>query len=82
MYLEIVTPDKKVYQGEVTAVQVPGIGGSFEILNNHAPIVSAIEKGNVRVKTSAGEVKNFTVEAGVIEVVNNKIALLAEAVVS
>ncbi len=81
MYLEIVTPDKKIYQGEVTAVQVPGIAGSFEILNNHAPIVSAIEKGNVRVKTATGEVKNFIIEAGVVEVVNNKIALLAEAVI-
>ena len=51
MTLEILTPDKKVYEGEVTSVTVPGTAGSFEILNNHAPIISTLEDGKVIIRT-------------------------------
>ena len=49
MIAEIVTPDKTVYSGSVTLVSVPGVMGAFEILNNHAPIVSALGKGQIRI---------------------------------
>ncbi len=45
MTLEILTPDKKIFSGEVYGVQLPGIGGMFEVLDKHAPIVSALKSG-------------------------------------
>lgn len=81
MFLEIITPDKKVFSGEVMRVQVPGSKGSFEVLNNHAPIISTISKGKVKVTDKQG-VKSFDVQGGVVEVLKNKIIILAESVVA
>jgi len=78
MYLEIITPDKRVFEGDITSVKVPGTLGSFEILNNHAPIVSSLDKGEVRVKTSKGELLHYQVDGGVVEVLKNKVSLLIE----
>ncbi|RRN77066.1 ATP synthase F1 subunit epsilon [Pseudoxanthomonas sp. SGD-10] len=77
MILEILTPDKKVFDGDITSVTVPGTQGSFEILNNHAPIISTLEKGDVIVRSS-GKQQKFLIDGGVVEVINNKIILLAE----
>jgi F-type H+-transporting ATPase subunit epsilon len=77
MILEILTPDKKIFDGEITSVTVPGTQGSFEILNNHAPIISTLEKGQVVVR-GAGKEQKFLITGGAIEVINNKIILLAE----
>ena len=79
MKLEIITPDKKVYAGDVTSVSVPGSKGRFEMLNNHAPIISALLNGKVKVKDKEG-VKTFDVKGGVVENLNNKIIILAESV--
>jgi F-type H+-transporting ATPase subunit epsilon len=79
MHLEIVTPDRKVFDGEIISVQVPGSAGSFEVFKNHAPIVSSLETGKVRVTTAKG-VEYFQIDSGVIEVFNNKVALLAETI--
>lgn len=78
MQLEILTPDKKVFAGEVNSVQVPGTKGSFEVLNNHAPIISTLEKGNIKIVDKDGE-KHFTISSGIIEVLNNKAIVLAES---
>ncbi|MFQ3575779.1 MAG: ATP synthase F1 subunit epsilon [Cytophagales bacterium] len=78
MRVEIVTPDSKVFDGEVEAVQIPGINGSFEILKGHAPIVSAIDSGKLRVKQTGEQHKFFDVTGGIVEVVDNKVAVLAE----
>lgn len=78
MYLEIVTPDKSVFSGEISSVQLPGASGSFEILNNHAPIVSILEKGSIRVRTDEGDEIFYQIDGGVIEMTNNKIIVLAE----
>ncbi len=78
MYLEIVTPDKSVFSGEITSVQLPGASGSFEILNNHAPIVSILEKGSIRVRTTDSDDVFYQIDGGVIEMTNNKIIVLAE----
>ena len=82
MTLEILTPDKKVYEGEVSSVTVPGTLGSFEILNNHAPIVSTLEDGKVIIRTGGKGEERFVIKGGVVEVLNNKITLLAEGVAS
>lgn len=81
MQLEILTPEKKIFSGEVNSIQVPGSGGSFEVLNNHAPIISTLEKGLVKVKSKNGE-ERFMISSGVIEVVKNKVVVLAESLIS
>jgi len=78
MQLEIVTPDKKIFSGDVKLVQVPGVSGSFEILNNHAPIISTLEKGKVKIIENEGKEQIFEITGGVVEVLKNKIILLAE----
>lgn len=78
MFLEIFTPDRKVYSGNVSSVTVPGTVGSFQILNNHAPIISTLQNGKVKIKDSEGE-KIYTVNGGVVEVLKNKVVLLAES---
>ena len=78
MNLEILTPDKKIFEGEVRSVTVPGIMGSFEILNNHAPIISTLDDGKLIVR-SAGKEEVFLVKGGVVEVLDNKVMVLAEA---
>lgn len=79
MLLEIITPDKKIYSGEVSSVSVPGTDGRFQLLDNHAPIISTLLNGQVRVKDREGE-KSFDVKGGVIENLKNKVIILAEAV--
>ncbi len=78
MLLEIIAPDKELYSGEVNQVKVPGSKGSFEILRNHAPIISTLEPGIIRIVDLKGGVTNFEVDGGVIEAKNNKIIVLAE----
>ena len=76
--LEIIAPDKELYSGEVNQIQVPGSKGSFEILRNHAPIISTLEPGIIKIVDLKGGVTNFEVDGGVIEAKNNKIIVLAE----
>jgi F-type H+-transporting ATPase subunit epsilon len=78
MHLEIISPEKKVYVGEVKLVKVPGSKGSFEILLNHAPIISTLDKGEVKIVDMEGKESVFEIDGGIIEVNNNKISLLAE----
>lgn len=81
MTLEIITPDKKFFDGEITSVTVPGSMGSFEVLNNHAPIISTLDHGKVIIRTTVNtRTQTFFIKGGVIEVLNNKIVLLAEGV--
>jgi F-type H+-transporting ATPase subunit epsilon len=77
MQLEIITPDKQVYRGEVTSVSVPGAMGRFEMLNNHAAIISTLINGIVKVRDAEGE-KTFDVKGGVVENLKNHIIILAE----
>jgi F-type H+-transporting ATPase subunit epsilon len=79
MTLEILTPDKKVFEGEVTAVTVPGTMGSFQILKDHAPIISTLEDGPVIIRNKTEE-QTFVIKGGVVEVLKNKIVVLAEGV--
>ena len=77
MTLDILTPEKKLYSGEATLVQLPGVDGSFEILNHHAPIISALKNGIVKFKTPQGE-KKITISGGFVECLNNKVIVCAE----
>ncbi len=80
MQLEILTPDRKLFEGEITSVKVPGSKGQFEVLKNHAPIISSLEKeGKVRVITSDNKTVYFDVKGGVIEVLKDKVIILTEA---
>jgi F-type H+-transporting ATPase subunit epsilon len=81
MTLEIITPDRKVFTGEASAVTFPGIEGQFQVLNDHAPLVSTLAKGPVTVQTPTGQ-QTFTVDGGVVEVLRNRVLVLAEAVVA
>jgi len=80
MYIEIITPDEKLFKGEIELLQVPGILGSFEILNNHAPIISTLDAGKIKITKSRGGTEFFEINGGVIEVKNNNIIILAEKV--
>ncbi|MCB9191129.1 MAG: ATP synthase F1 subunit epsilon [Flavobacteriales bacterium] len=79
MQLEIVTPDQKLFEGEVRHVQLPGKQGLFGILDNHAPIVSTLVKGRIKVEVSGGDIQLFEIEGGVVEMNNNKVIVLAES---
>jgi F-type H+-transporting ATPase subunit epsilon len=79
MNLEILTPEKKLYSGEVYGVQMPGISGSFEVLDRHAPLVSALKAGRVKVlKDKQNHLAYFDIQSGFVEVLNNKVTVLVE----
>lgn len=80
MRIDIITPDKKVYEGDIKSVRVPGKKGSFQVLKDHAPIISTLESGLVTIVDQDGAQKVFEVTGGVIEVKANKIILLADSV--
>lgn len=79
MQVEILTPEKKLYNGEARAVQFPGVTGSFQVLDNHAPIISALKEGVLKVDDAKGSHK-FNIKAGFVEVLNNKVTVLLEGV--
>lgn len=79
MHLEIITPEKKVFEGEVSEIMVPGSHGRFQMLENHASIISTLVNGTVKVKT-ATSIETFELTGGVVELLNNKVIILAESV--
>jgi F-type H+-transporting ATPase subunit epsilon len=80
MRIEIVTPDKKIFEGDIKSVRVPGRKGSFQVLKDHAPIVSTLESGPVIMVDPEGNETIYEIDGGVIEVKSNKIILLADNV--
>lgn len=91
MYLEIVSPEATLFSGEVTSIAVPGVMGEFEMLNNHAPIVSLLKEGNVKINgniTLDEEVESkfnktekgfwLPINSGTIEMKDNKVIVLAD----
>ena len=79
MNLEIITPDKKVFEGEVVSASFPGTDGSFQVLNDHAPLISLLKDGVVEYK-SKDSVNQVKITGGVVEVLKNKVILLADGV--
>jgi len=82
MKLVVLTPEKEYFNGEVTSVKVPGTSGGFEILNNHAPIVSSLTAGHIGIITTQGGNSKLIITGGFIEAVNNEISILASSVVA
>ena len=80
MRIEIVTPDTRIFEGEIKSVRVPGKKGSFQVLKDHAPIVSTLESGLVIMVDMDGKETVIGIGGGVIEVKANKIILLADSV--
>ncbi len=93
MILEIVSPEATLFKGEVTSVSLPGVSGSFQILNNHAPIVSILKQGTVKIAANSFDfekevVDKFTkvndqtytleIASGTIEMKDNKVIVLAD----
>ncbi len=78
MKIEIITPDKRLYNGDTDLVQLPGIDGLFEILNNHAPMIAALGAGKIKIRELNGKLSYFEIKGGVLEVLNNKILVLAD----
>jgi len=80
MTLEILTPDKTVFEGEATSVTLPGTLGFFEILNHHAPIISTLEDGKVTIRNGNTKEEVYFIKGGVVEASNNKVVILAEGI--
>ena len=79
MHLEIITPDKKLFEGDVSIVTFPGSDGSFQVMNNHAPLISLLKAGMVEYKTN-GQREHVNITGGVVEVLKNKVIVLADGV--
>lgn len=81
MHLEIITPDKKVFEGEVVSASFPGTDGSFQVLNDHAPLISLLKQGLVEYKSKEAT-SQVAITSGVVEVLKNKVVLLADGIAS
>lgn len=78
MNIEIINPDKIIFSGEVNLVQLPGKDGSFEILNKHAPLISILKEGKIKIIDKNKNTQFFDIKGGVIEVLHNNVLILAE----
>jgi F-type H+-transporting ATPase subunit epsilon len=79
MTLNILTPERKIFEGEVYGILVPGVQGYFELLDNHAPIVAALGNGRMKVLKDKNTSEEYKIEGGFIEMSNNKTTVLIEA---
>jgi F-type H+-transporting ATPase subunit epsilon len=78
MYLEIITPEKKLFAGEIDLVQLPGTDGSFEVLMNHAPTISTLMEGKIKAKEPNGNIIFFEIQGGIVEIKSNNIVILVD----
>ena len=78
MVLDIITPDSKLFSGEVTSIILPGIDGDLGVLSNHAPLITALKEGSISIIKESGETETFETKGGIVEVLNNKVIVLAE----
>ena len=79
MYLEIITPEKRLFSGETELVKLPGTEGSFEVLMNHATAISTLAEGKIKVKEPNGNVTYFEITGGVVEIKSNNIIVLVDS---
>ncbi len=78
MKLSIVSPEETLYEGEVKSVKMQGIDGKFQVLDNHAPLISALDKGEIKIEEVSGEQKTFEINSGLVELSKNEIQILAQ----
>jgi F-type H+-transporting ATPase subunit epsilon len=81
MTLEILTPERKIFSGEVYGVQLPGISGLFEVLDKHAPLVSALKAGKLKILNDKNSTSFYTIQSGFVEVINNTATVLVEGAI-
>ncbi|MDD3630374.1 MAG: hypothetical protein PHF55_05065 [Bacteroidales bacterium] len=77
IYIELINPTKIIYKGEVDTIWLPGIVSPFQVLPNHAPLLSVLDKGTIKIKIN-DQFKNFDIDGGIIEVKNNKLRVLID----
>jgi F-type H+-transporting ATPase subunit epsilon len=80
MIVSILSPEREIYKGQVKSVKVPGSAGAFEILENHAAIVSSLKSGVIRLVEEGGSQKQFEINSGFVEVLRNEVSLLVSGV--
>jgi F-type H+-transporting ATPase subunit epsilon len=80
MQLDILTPGKKVFSGEVVSTTLPGSDGQFQLLDKHAPIISILAAGTLKYKLATGEESSVQVTGGLIEACDNKVIVLADGI--
>lgn len=78
MTLEILTPEKKIFSGDVYGVQLPGIEGMFEVLEKHAPLISALKAGKLKILKDKNATSSYEIQSGFVEVLNNVTSVLVE----
>lgn len=78
MTIEIITPEKTIYSGTVSLAQFPGADGSFEVLNNHAPMVATLKKGSIKLKDAESKMVYIEIEGGIVQIESNKLLVLAD----
>ena len=79
MIVEILTPEKKLFSGDAYGVQMPGLTGSFEVLEKHAPLISALQSGTIKVlRDKQNDLARFSIQGGFVEVLNNRVTVLVE----
>ena len=76
MYLEIITPEKLLFAGNIKIIKLPGVSGSFEIMKNHAPLISTLTHGKIKVKETNNIISYFEIEGGLVEVSNDEVKVL------
>ncbi len=79
MKLQLITPEKTLFDGEAVSVGVPGSEGDFGVLDGHAPVIATLKEGTVSVELEGGATKEFAISGGVAEVVPERCTLLVEA---
>jgi len=78
MHLDILTPEKKIFNGDVYGLMLPGVEGYFELLDNHAPIVAALGKGQLKILRDKTSTEVYSIEGGFVEMNSNKTIVLIE----
>jgi F-type H+-transporting ATPase subunit epsilon len=79
MIIEILTPEKMLFSGDAYGVQMPGLTGSFEVLEKHAPLISALKQGTIKVlRDKQNELARFSIQGGFVEVLHNRVTVLVE----
>ncbi len=79
LHLEIITPEKVLFSGDIKIIKLPGVLGSFEIMRNHAPLISILTQGRIKVKETNGLLSYFDINSGLVEVSNNDVKVLVES---
>ena len=76
MFIEIISPEETLFSGEAKSIKLPGTGGTFEVLENHAPLISTLDAGQIRIRKTSGEDQTFNISHGFVEVLKNKVSVL------